>query len=356
VIYHKIRTFDKEEQIGLKMKQQKERKAELKACAVLVLLLGLGSACTQPTKAKLTDDIGNDNETPTSKTVPAVIYRSTDAGKTWGPYTTGIPPEATVSSFLSLGNTTYATTDTHGIYTIKEGDSRWKRIDADLPDKVDINAVTSIDNVFIIGTHKHGILISSNNGINWEPSSSPISHTAIRSLLSYNSSVFAGADDGIYKSLDQGNTWQHVYKGVQTNGFTVLNSKIYAALMNGAIVTPDEGASWKYIYQPHTLHDISSDGESVYAMTLGGGLLKSSNDGLTWENINEGFGGTRWYTFEVKNIDHQLFAAQWYGIYSSDKRGSKWQIIRNGLPDSTAFSTLEVAAGSLMAGIGLRKD
>jgi len=338
------------------MKQQKERKAELKACAVLVLLLGLCSACTQPTKAKLTGDIGNDNEIPTSKTVPAVIYRSTDTGKTWVPYATGIPPEATVSSFLSLGNTTYATTDTHGIYTIKEGDSRWKRIDADLPDKVDINAITSIDNVFIIGTNKHGILISRNNGINWQAFSSPISHTPIRSLLSYNSSVFAGVDDGIYKSTDRGSTWQHVYKGVQTNGFTVLNNKIYAALMNGAIMTPDEGAHWKYVYQPRALHDISNDGENVYAMTLGDGLLKSNNDGLSWESINDGFGATRWYTFEVKNIDNQLFAAQWHGIYSSDKRGGKWQMIRNGLPDSTAFSTLEATAWSLMAGIGLRKD
>jgi hypothetical protein len=126
--------------------------------------------------------------------------------------------------------------------------------------------------------------------------------------------------------------------------------------MNGAIMTDDEGANWKYIYQPNTLHDISNDGESVYAMTLGGGLLKSKNDGLTWEKVNGGLGETRWYTFEVKNIGDQLFAAQWHGIYSADKRGGKWVILKNGLPDSTAFSTLEATEGGLIAGIGLRKE
>lgn len=90
-------------------------------------------------------------------------------------------------------------------------------------------------------------------------------------------------------------------------------------------------------------------------MTLGEELLKSKNDGLAWENVNDGFGEPRWYTFEVKNIDQQLFAAQWHGIYSKDKNGNHWQIIKNGLPDSTAFSTLEITPFGLLAGIGLRK-
>ena len=150
-------------------------------------------------------------------------------------------------------------------------------------------------------------------------------------------------------------SWKQVYKEVQTNGFTVLNNKIYAALMNGAIVTHNEGTNWKYIYKKRALHDMSNDGESVYAMTLGDGLLESKDDGLTWENINSGFGVTKWYTFDVKNIDNQLFAAQWRGVYSMDKSGNTWQIIKNGLPDSTVFSTLKAASFGLIAGIGLRK-
>lgn len=326
---------------------------------ILLLIVGLCGSCIQSEKSNVTtEEISAPIESRETvlKTFPAVIYRSTDAGKTWMSYANGVPQEATVSSFLEIDNITYATTDTYGIYAIKQGETKWLRIDADLPENVEINAMTAISNVFMTGTHKHGILISRNGGLNWEQSFNSLSHTPIRCLFSYETIVLAGADDGIYKSMDQGKTWQQVYRGVQTNGFAVLGNKIYAAVMNGALMTLDDGVNWKYIYKPHTLHDISSDGINVYAMTLGGGLLKSKNDGLTWENVNGGLGETRWYTFEVKNIDDQLFAAQWHGIYSSDKSGRKWEKLKNGLPDSTAFSTMEATATGLIAGIGLRKN
>ncbi len=322
---------------------------------LFLLLSGLWTGCTESNKTQTIEVVVNEVTTNVSKITPAIIYRSTDAGRTWMPYASGIPQEATVSSFIAVGNTTYATTDTHGIYVIKEGEASWHRIDTDLPENVDINAIALLNDVLFIGTYKNGILVSRNNGINWEQSSFSMSHTPIRCLISYSNLVFAGTDDGIYKSTDSGTTWTHVYKEVQTNGFTIFNNKIYAALMNGALMTSDEGATWHYIYKPLTLHDISNDGENVYAMTLGGGLLKSKNDGLTWENINIGFGEIKWYTFDVKNADNQLFAAQWHGIYSMAMNGTHWQIIKNGLPDSTAFSTLEVTPSGLIAGIGLRK-
>ena len=324
----------------------------------LILLIGICSSCSQLEKSNATSEVIDSQETIIENTLaktPSVIYRSTDIGRSWTPYANGIPSDATVSSFWVNGVTIYASTDQDGIYSIKEDDSKWLRIDQDLPEQVDINATTSLSNVFIIGTFKDGIFISCNEGRNWEQSTTRLNHTPIRSLLSYNNIVFTGTDDGIYKSTDFGVTWKHVYKKIQTNGFTVLNNKIYAALNNGAIMTNDEGANWKYIYTPRALHDISNDGESVYAMTLGEGLLKSKNDGLTWKNVNGGFGEKRWYTFEVKKIDQQLFAAQWHGIYSKDKNGNHWQIIKNGLPDSTAFSTLEITPSGLVAGIGLRK-
>ena len=136
---------------------------------------------------------------------------------------------------------------------------------------------------------------------------------------------------------------------------TEVNNKIFAALMNGVIMTNDDGANWKYVYKPHTLHDISTDGKRIFAMTLGDGLKSSSNDGLTWERINNGLGTLNLYTFELKRFDNKIFAAQWYGIYTSQDLGNSWTIVKDGLPDSTAFTTLEVTKNGLIAGIGLRK-
>lgn len=281
---------------------------------------------------------------------PSIIYHSTDGGKTWVPFDMGIPKEATVSSFLVTGNKIFASTDYHGIFSIREGEPQWQRIDQDLPEGVEINAIASIGNSLIIGTLNDGILISTNSGKNWIYPSMRLKNVAFRCLLTKGGLLLAGADDGIYRSSDRGYTWKQVYKGVQVNGFTELDDQIYAALMNGAIATADNGTTWKYIYKPHTLHDISNDGENLYAMTLGDGLLKSGSHGGGWKGINYGLGTFNLYTFELKKFDNRIFAAQWYGIYVSDNGGKNWSIIKNGLPDSTAFTTLEITGDGLIAG------
>lgn len=286
----------------------------------------------------------------------AVIYRSTDAGFSWTPFDNGIPRDATASSYLLTGDRIFATTDYHGIYSIREAETDWERVDEDLPEDIDINDIALTGNTLVIGTLRHGVLLSKNNGRNWSYPTVAINNTQIRSFYAKGNTLLAGADNGIHQSLDNGNTWQHVWKNVQTNGFTELSGKIYAGLMNGAAMSEDNGANWKYIYQPHTLHDISNDGESIFAMTLGSGLKKTSNNGLSWENVNDGFGTLNFYTFDVKRFGNRLFAAQWHGIYTSANGGKNWMRIKNGLPDSTAFTTLEVTTTGLIAGIGLRKN
>jgi len=285
----------------------------------------------------------------------SVIYHSMDGGGTWMPFDNGIPSDATVSSFLVMNNEIFATTDNHGIYLIKDGQIEWKRIDQDLPIDVDINALSAVGDSFVIGTLKDGIMLSKNRGKNWHFPNIPIKNIPIRCLHTKENILFAGTDNGIYRSIDRGNTWEYLWKGVQVNGFTEVNNNIFAALMNGVIMTNDDGANWKYVYKPHTLHDISTDGKRIFAMTLGDGLKRSSNDGLTWEKINNGLGTLNLYTFELKRFDNKIFAAQWYGIYTSQDLGKSWAIVKDGLPDSTAFTTLETTKNGLIAGIGLRK-
>lgn len=295
------------------------------------------------------------NQAEPVQNIPAVVYRSVDGGRTWVSFDLGVPGDATVSSFLVLNNRVFAATDYHGIYLINEGESTWKRVDKDLPVGVDINVITAVGNALIIGTLKHGLWKSKNNGTNWDNLALSFGNSPIRSLHAKGSVLFAGADNGIYLSEDSGATWKHVFKGVQVNGFTELDNNIYAALMNGAMASGDNGLHWNYIYEPHTLHDISTDGQRLYAMTLGGGLKSSVDNGITWEVINNGLGTHNFYTFELKNLGDKIFAAQWHGIYRSDNYGKNWTLIKGGLPDSTAFSTLDVMTNGLIAGIGLRK-
>ncbi len=286
----------------------------------------------------------------------AIIYRSIDAGNTWSPFSNGIPLQATISSFASRGSKIFAATIYHGVFVSEKGLNNWRPANEGLPDHIGVNSIVSVEKKLIIGTLRHGTFILPDDGLSWQESRMGLKELPVRSFIRLSDKLFAGTDKGIYQSGNQGETWEHVYGKIQVNGFTFHQGKLLAAMVDGAMMSTDNGKSWRYIYRGRTLHDISHDGTFIYAMTLGDGLLRTKNDGIGWENANNGLGTSNLYTFEVQSISPGLFAAQWYGLYFSADHGNNWSRIKTGLPDSTAFTTLEVVDAVLFAGIGGRKS
>lgn len=325
-----------------------------------MLLLSV-TCCTNPSNHDNTD--GHKTKSPVPVSAPAeramqvhVLYRSLDNGQHWSEFSNELPSEATVIGIVEKESKLFIATNFHGVFISENGSNHWKSIMGNLPNGIDINAIITFESALVIGTLKHGVYVSLDEGVTWHPAATNLQRTSIRSLIALKGKLLAGTDNGIYTSIDEGNNWEHIYGGKQVTGFTILNGKTYAGLSNGAIMSKDNGDHWQYIYQPDALHDISNDGVYVYAMTMGEGLLRTKTDGVQWENANNGFGNL--YTFEVKNVGNDLFAAQWYGIYHSMNRGNSWRKLStgsNGLPDSTAFTVMEITKSGILAAIGLRK-
>ncbi len=144
---------------------------------------------------------------------------------------------------------------------------------------------------------------------------------------------------GIYKSSDNGQTWQKVNipeKGIY-NRFThieIIENTIYASGMSfgpedgerrpdpdlsvGLIKSTDGGDNWEIIQPPGTLsyyYDTSSDGKTIYftdALGEGGGY-KSTDGGATWEELNLYFSNA---------LEVSLFNGE-FVIYSSGGQISK---------------------------------
>lgn len=316
--------------------------------SLLILLISGSTGCGHARQSNLQEPL---DPVPV---LPAVIYLSADSGQTWQPFANGIPKEATASGFISMGNKIFASTGDHGVF-MTAGENDWGSVGPFFTEGLDINAIEAIDRTIVIGTSRHGIFTTEDEGKNWKHEPGELDHIPVRCLFVAGENLLAGTDRGIYQSVDRGANWSHLYGNVQVNGFTQSGNDIYAAAVDGALLTNDLGAHWHYIYRPYTLHDISTDGSHVYAMTLGDGLLKTDNGGITWEHVNDGLGASGFYTFEVKNLGNDLFAAQWDGIYRSADAGKNWALLKGGLPDSTAFMTLAITQSGIVAGIGLRK-
>ena len=273
---------------------------------------------------------------------------------TWSSFAKGIPEDATLSGIKEDGKKVYITTDYHGVFVISKSQDTWASLKTDTLKGLDVNCIEVDGNKLVLGTLKHGTIISNDGGLSWKPSDNNITDSPIRAFIKSKNKFYAGTDSGIFESDDMGNTWSHVFGKIQILGFTSLNNKIYAATQNGALMCEGNPGNWKYIYEGDALHDIGNDGKYIYAMTIGQQLLKTQNDGEVWENAQNGIiRPQNYYTNELQHIGNNIFSAQWIGIYHSSDNGNNWRIL-NGLPDSTAFSTLEITDLGIIAGISIR--
>lgn len=283
----------------------------------------------------------------------AVMYKSSDLGATWSSFAKGIPNNATVSGIKQYGSKLYVATDYNGVFVSTDGQDNWVALNEEQLKGLDINCIEVEANNLIIGTLKQGIFVSKDGGLNWKTSEKNI-NSPIRAFIRFKNKLYAGTDSGIYESIDSGNSWSHNFGQLQILGFTILNEKIYAATQRGALMFDDTSANWKSIYDGDALHDIGNDGTYIFAMTIDKQLLKTRNDGSAWENAQNGIARPpNFYTNELKHIESTTFSAQWIGIYQSADNGSSWNKL-NGLPDSTAFSTLEITDYGIIAGISIR--
>jgi len=294
------------------------------------------------------------NEKSDSVDKPAVLYRSNDMGMTWSPFAKGIPEDATLSGIKQYANKVYVTTDYHGVFVTSGHQDSWTALKIEILKGLDINCMEVDANKLVVGTFRNGVLISSDGGLSWKQSESNIINSPIRAFIKSGNKLYAGTDSGIFESADMGDTWSHVFGQMQILGFTLLNDKLYAATQHGALMCTDNAKDWKSIYLGDALHDIGNDGKYIYAMTIGQQLLKTKNDGASWENAQRGISyPLNYYTNELKHIGDHIFSAQWVGIYHSSDHGNSWHMLK-GLPDSTAFSTLEITDLGIIAGISIR--
>lgn len=320
--------------------------------SLLILVISFG--CQEKTVKEGMKRTETINEKKSTDVKPAVMYKSNDLGMNWSSFANGIPEDATLSGIKQEGNKVYVTTDYHGVFVASDAQDHWTSLNIEELKGLDINCIEVEGDKLLIGTLKNGVLISNDGGLNWKQSQNAFWNLPIRAFIKTEKKLYAGTDSGIFESVDMGDTWVHVFGQMQILGFTSLNDTIYAATQNGVLMCNGSASNWESIYEGDALHDIGNDGKYIYAMTIGQQLLKTKNDGALWENAQSGIPNPpNFYTNELQHIGTDVFSAQWIGIYHSSNNGDSWEILK-GLPDSTAFSTLEITDFGIIAGISIR--
>ena len=224
-------------------------------------------------------------------------------------------------------------------------------------------------NVLFAGSESGGIFRSVDKGLNWEYISGEIAATTVLDIkvaASNSNIVYAVANQILYKSIDQGSTWENVLQ-IQDNAYQIeidpTNPDLcYVVGPSGLHMTRDGGQEWTNTISskcwdiklnpnnPEIIYLLQTDNAERHCQ-----FLKSVDRGETWNTITSG-----WYTPQDINnaVDQGARIAVtkanpnyvyvgllgesksgdvgWIGIYKSEDSGDSW--INPNLPDGGPYN------------------
>jgi photosystem II stability/assembly factor-like uncharacterized protein len=176
--------------------------------------------------------------------------------------------------------------------------------------------------------------------------------------LAFQTAATAQTDHyAVFRSHDRGRTWSRSHAGLPSsariNVFGVVRTAVLAGTDSGIYISHDQGFNWKSASGAATgsgrILSFATMGGSVYAGTDIGGVLVSSDGGVTWVvNVGAPFRKVR----ALLARDGALYAGtDAEGVFVSRDSGRSWVSISPGLPSGGQVFALAVLKGKVFAGL-----
>ena len=303
-------------------------------------------------------------------TVGGGLSQSPDGGETWTRIRAPLPTECNVRALAVYPDNPHcvlAGTD-NGIYRSADNGANWEILDSSM-DGIQIwsIAVDPVDPDIIFAGTRPDAFRSRDGGKHWEklslgvanpcPVGIPRTTNVIVDPLDHRT-IWAGIEvDGIYKSLDGGDTWVHLpdlgpdpfHGDIHGMALSIGHPRsIYATSPYGIATSTDEGESWDY-------HEFPKYDESDRWSYCRGMLVKADNpnvifvgngdttQGITGDIRLSKDGGKNWATAALPvepnsrifwfathaTIPNVIVASSIYGyVYVTEDGGDSWQKVR----------------------------
>jgi len=238
-----------------------------------------------------------------------LIFRSTDNGSTWqmtdSIHVNNHDPNTSLwtpigITFIYSGPYLFAGLAGGGgsIYRSSDYGMTWSDNGVSSPessgDRPDILSFCNADG-FIFAVADQGVFRSSDNGTSWSLSS--VGPYGCGGLANIGTILFAfTGSDGIYRSMNNGLSWSVVFDtSLDFQGLASIGNKVFAGafgkpLTGGVFVSSDYGTSWTHAdsgLTDHTVETLIADGANLYAGTLSGSFI-STNSGASWSYVSTG--------------------------------------------------------------------
>jgi photosystem II stability/assembly factor-like uncharacterized protein len=219
-----------------------------------------------------------------------IFHFTTDFGSTWK-----VIPTSTNWMAELDGNIFRTTQD--GIYKSVDNGNTWVKKTEDIKAYNRIYATETTLFVNCMSPSDQGIHKSTDFGETWTNVGLSDAVGYNWEFLDFNGVLFIGVDyttpRGVWRSLNNGDTWEHVSVGTKVRRLKANGTKIYMSTYDPGsqkyplFISLDNGTTWINIMDDSN-NMFDADDSYLYVYSFPDHIIKSSNDGATWENISQG--------------------------------------------------------------------
>ncbi len=148
------------------------------------------------------------------------------------------------------------------------------------------------------------------------------------------STLYAGADGGVYKSIDGGDHWRIVLAGYSSA--LAIDPATPSTIYAGAYKSIDGGDTWNLMNEGlgTSVKALAIDPSNPSTLYAGGygGVYKSTDGGDHWTAANDGLGGVSVIALAIDPATPStLYGVATGGVYKSTDGGGHWTAVNNGL-------------------------
>jgi photosystem II stability/assembly factor-like uncharacterized protein len=251
------------------------------------------------------------------------IYISADSGSTWTQANSGLPSIHYFYDIISYGKLVLTALGSYGIFKWSEISSAWQAVNSGLPENVQVKSIAGSEGSFYAGTSCAGIFLSTDDGSHWLQSNNGLGGLSFTSMAARGDSIFVITQYcGIYFSEDGLIDWK------------ILN-------------IPD--------FEKNFINVMAFDSKNIYVNVGQDGILRSTDNGLSWEAVNNGILQFREGFSAILSHKNKMFAATydapgWKGaLYYSTNAGNEWLKVTSEITDFSALNSMASNGSDIFA-------
>jgi photosystem II stability/assembly factor-like uncharacterized protein len=222
------------------------------------------------------------------------VYKTVNSGATWQKASSG--PGASGASALAVhpaGTVVYAVT-TEGLYKSSDGGASWTRgFDTRFGFRFGLALHPTAPDTLYVGTEE-GLFRTQNGGGQWQ-SLLTGQVTAIDISTATPSTMYVAVGDKVHKSTTGGTQWVEVSTGLPDSSYArqlliqpgTTNTVYLTTFNKGIFKTVDGGASWSHVYDGNAvaLAMDPTDPSTLYLGTTGD-VRRTRDGGQTWQEAS----------------------------------------------------------------------